>query len=63
MQQENFLRSLTKLEIKIPRPFEITDIEYNLMKDEIESMECVEYNTSTGINVMNIYDIEEFANL
>ena len=32
-------------------------------KYEISSMERVEYNTSIGINMMHVDDIEEFANL
>ena len=26
-------------------------------------MECVEYNTAMGRNVMNVYDIEDFVNV
>ena len=58
--QGNVLCSLTQPEIKIQRLFEIIYIEYNLIKDEIASMERVEYNTSVGKNVMNVDDIEDF---
>ena len=59
----NFLRSLTQPKIKRQRPFELTEIEYYLIKDAIASMECVDYNNAVGRNVMNIDDIEYFSNL
>ena len=57
----NYLRSLTQPKITRQRPFELTDIEYDIVKYQIASMERVEYNTSTGRNVMNVDDIEEFV--
>ena len=35
------------------------DIEYDQVKDEISSMNRVEYNTDIGINAINIDDIED----
>ena len=54
---------LTQPKITKQTPFGVTDTEYDLIKDEITRMECVEYNTSFGINMMNVDDIEKFANL
>ena len=51
------------LKAKYKRPFELTNIHYDQIKDEIESMECVDYNTYFGINVTNVDYIEDFANL
>ena len=42
LPQGNFLRYLTQTEITRQRAFKLTYIEYDLIKDEIESMECVE---------------------
>ena len=63
MPKRNFLRSFTQPGITILRPFELTDIDYDLINYEIASMERVEYNIYVGINVMNIDDIEDFAKL
>ena len=38
-------------------------IDYYCIQDEIASMDSVEYNTDIIINVMNVDDIEDFANL
>ena len=46
--QGYFLCSLTQPKITRQRPFEITDIEYDVINDSIETMERVEYNTSGG---------------
>ena len=43
--------------------FELTDIEYNLIKEYIVRMEHVEYNSNYRRNVMNVDDIDDFANL
>ena len=56
-------RSLTQPKIWRKINFELIDIEYDLIKDEIPKMEHVEYNTAIERNVMNIGDIEDFANL
>ena len=61
--QGNFLRSLTIPEITRQRTFELTDIEYEQIRDEIIRTERIEYNTSIIINLMNINDIEDFENL
>ena len=58
--QRNFLHYLTQPEITRERPFELTDIECDRIKDEIESTESVEYHTALGINVRNVDDIEDF---
>ena len=47
--QRNFLRSLTQPEIKIQRPFKLTDIDFDIIKDEIITMERVEYSTAIGV--------------
>ena len=57
IKKGNFLRSLTPPKTTRQRPFELPDIEYDLIKDEITGMECVDYNTSVGRNVMNVDDI------
>ena len=44
------------------RPFKLTDIEYDQIKDEIARMEHVEYNTSVGRKFMNADGTEYFAN-
>ena len=59
--QGDFLHSLTQPKITRQRPFELTDIEYDLIKDKIPNMERVEYNTDVGINVINVDDIEDYA--
>ena len=63
MSQVNLLPSLTPSWITRQIPFEITDLEYDISRDKIASMECFEYNTAIGRNVMNVDDIEEFKNL
>ena len=45
LPQENFLCSITQPNISRQGPFELTDIEYDIIKDEISRMELVEYNT------------------
>ena len=60
--QSNFLRYLTQPKITRQRPFKITDIEYDQIKDESERMERVYYNNDIRRNVMNVDDIEYFAN-
>ena len=62
LPQGNLLRSLTQPGITRHTPFELTDIKYDQIKDKIIRMECVEYNTAIGRNVMNVDDIEDFAN-
>ena len=57
LPQGNFLRFLTQTEITRQKPFEFTYIEYDQIKDEITWIECDDYNTSVGINVMNVDDI------
>ena len=61
--QGNFLRSLTQPEITRQRPFELTNIEYDQIKDEISRVWHVDCNPEIRINVMTFDDIEEFANL
>ena len=39
------------------------DIEYDKIKDEISRMESVEYSTGIGIHFMNVYNMEDFADL
>ena len=63
LPQGNFLRSLTQPKISRQIPFKLIEIEYDLIKDKIARMECVEYNTAAGINVMDVDDIEDFVNL
>ena len=60
--QGGFLHFLTQPKITRQRPFEITDIEYDVINDSIETMERVEYNTSGGWNVLNFHDIEDLEN-
>ena len=54
----NLLQSLTQPEITNQRPSKFTDIEKYRINNEISRIECVEYNTDTGLNVMNADDIE-----
>ena len=61
--QGNYPNSLTQPKITKQRPFELTGIEYNQIKDKILRMECVAYNTDIGRNIMNVGDIEEFVNV
>ena len=61
--QEKCLCSLTKPEITKQGTFELTDIKYCRMKDEIASMECIDYHTSIVRNVINEYIIEAFATI
>ena len=63
LPQGNFLRSLISPKITRQRPFKLIEIEYDIIKYEIESMERVEYNNSVGRNVMNVDDIEDFENV
>ena len=42
--------------ITIQRPFELTDIEYDMIKYEIARMVNVDYNTAIVQNVINEYD-------
>ena len=60
LTQGNFLGSLTQPEIIRQGPFELTDIVYDLIKQEIARMGCVEYNTAVRRNVMNFDGIEDF---
>ena len=62
LQQGSFLCFLTQPEIIRKRYFKFTDIEYDIIKDGIARVERVEYNTAAGRNVMNVDDIEDFAN-
>ena len=39
------------------RPFELTYIQYDQIKYDIASMECVEYSTDVGRHFMNVVDI------
>ena len=59
----HFLCSLTQPKNTTQGPFEMTGIEYDLINYETPGMECVEYNTSIRINVMNVNDIEAFSKL
>ena len=63
LPQGNFLHSLTQPKIARQITFELIDIEYDRMKDEISRIKHVEYNTTIGINVINVDDIEDFANI
>ena len=38
-------------------PFKPTDIEYDQIKHEIPSIECVDYNTAIRTNITNEYHI------
>ena len=49
--------SLTQPEITRQITFEVTDIEYDLMKDENPGKECVEYHTAIERNTTNVDDI------
>ena len=60
--QGNLPRSLTQPRNTIQRPFEIMDIKYDRINVEIVRIECVECNTSIGINVMKVDDIGDFIN-
>ena len=60
LPQENFLCSITQPNISRQGPFELTDIEYDTIEDEISGMEIFEYNNSVVINVMKFDDIEDF---
>ena len=55
-QGNNYLRSLIQTAITIQRPFELTDIEYDMIKYEIARMVNVYYNTAIVQNVINEYD-------
>ena len=61
--QWNLPCSLTQPKITRQRHFKLTDIELDLIKDEISIMECVEYTTYIRINVMHVDDIEDSENL
>ena len=61
--QGHFLLSLTQPKITRQRTFEISDIGYDLIKDEIEMVDCDEYTTDVGIYINNVDDIEDFVNL
>ena len=61
-QQEYSLRYLTQPEITRQRNFDLTDIEYDLINNLIARMECVEYITASGRNMMNVDAIEDYAN-
>ena len=50
----DFLHFLTQPEITWQRNFELTDIEYDLINYEIVRIKCIEYNTDTRRNVMNV---------
>ena len=63
MSQGNFPRSLTQNSITRQIYFELKYIDYDKIKDEIARMARVEYNTSIRRNVMNVDDIEDFANV
>ena len=63
MSQGNFPRSLTQNSITRQIPFDLTYIDYDQIKDDIARMARVEYNTSIRRNVMNVDDIEDFANV
>ena len=63
LPQGNFQCYLTKTKITKQRPSELTDIVYDRIKDEIERMEHVDYNTAIRINVMNVDYIEDLTNL
>ena len=63
LPQGNLLRYSTKTEITRQRLFKLTYFKYDQIRDEITRMEHVYYNKSTGRNVMNVDDIEDFANL
>ena len=56
----NFPCSLTQPKITTRIPFGHTEIEYDIIKDYNKRMECVEYNTYFGRNVLNVDDIEDF---
>ena len=58
LPQGNFIHSLKQPEFTRQRPFELTYIEYGRIKGEISRMECTDYNTYIGRNVMNVDDIE-----
>ena len=60
MPQEDLLHYLTQPKVTRQGNFKLADIEYDIIKDKIASMECVEYNTFFGRNVMNVDDIEDF---
>ena len=61
--QWNFLHHFNQPEITRQITFKLADIEYDLIKNEIKTMEPVEYNNSAGKNIINDNDIEEFANV
>ena len=63
LTQGNFLHSLKQPKITRQRPFELTDIKYDRIKDRITRMEHVKYNTAIRRNDKNVDDIEDFANL
>ena len=60
LPQGNFSRSLIPEKITKQRTLKLTDIQYDIIKYEIESMEWVDYNNSVGRHVINIDDIEDF---
>ena len=61
LPQGNFLPSLTQPKITRQRPFKITDIEYGLINYLVTKMECAEYKTSVGRNIINVDYMEDFA--
>ena len=57
LAQGNYLRSLMQAAITVQRPFELNNIAYDQIKDEISWMERANYNTAIGHNVINEYNI------
>ena len=53
----NQRRSLTQPETTRKQPFELTEIQYDLIKDKIARTEHVDYNTDIGWKFMNEYDL------
>ena len=57
LPQGNLLCSLTQAGITIQRPFKLTDIDYDQIRDEIARMECVYNNNAIVRSVMNFDNI------
>ena len=53
----NQLRSLTQPENTRKQPFELSEIQYDLIKYKIARTEHVDYNTDIGWKFMNEYDL------
>ena len=59
----NYICSLTQPANTRQINFEVTNMKYVWIKDEIESMEHVDCNTAIGMNFIIEYNIEEYSSV